>query len=261
MSPIWGRRLLSVAMTKILVCQHVGYEILGTLNPLFKRAGFRIRYVNFGRFPDLRPELDGYDGLILLGGPMNVDQEARYPHLTHEIRMIEAAMQRDLAVLGICLGSQLIAKALGARVGRNATREIGWHEVHLTEEGRQDSVLGHFQPRESLFHWHGDTFDMPAGAVHLASSRDCKHQAFRYGDRTYGFQFHLEVDEPMIERWLVVPQHQSELAEVREKTCPDRIRKETPERIHRLKELSHKTFGEFCKLFGERKKRVHLPSR
>lgn len=248
-------------MAKILICQHVGYEILGTLNPLFKEAGFRLRYVNFGRFPDQRPEVDGYDGLVLLGGPMNVDQEDRFPHLSHEMRMIEAAMQRALPVLGICLGSQLIARTLGAQVGRNQIREIGWHPVTLTESGRKDPVMAHFKDEESLFHWHGDTFELPKDAVHLASSRDCRHQAFRYGDRVYGFQFHLEVDEPMIERWLVVPQHQGELEEIRHRTCPDRIRDETPGRIDRLKELSEKTFGEFIKLFGERKKYLRLPSR
>jgi len=248
-------------MAKILICQHVGYEILGTLNPLFKEAGFRLRYLNFGRFPDLRPEVDGYDGIVLLGGPMNVDQEARFPHLTHEIRMVETAMKRGLPVLGICLGSQLIAKALGAWVGRNPSREIGWHEVALTEAGRKDPILTHFQEKESLFHWHGDTFELPAGAVHLAASSTCQNQAFRYGERIYGFQFHLEVDQPMIDRWLVVPQHLGELAETQGKMSPERIREETPRRIERLKALSEKTFGEFCKLFGNKRKRLCLPSR
>lgn len=250
-----------MVMTKILVCQHVGYEILGTLNPLFKDAGFRLRYVNFGREPEMRPKIQGYDGLVLLGGPMNVDQEDRFPHLTHEIRLIEAAMKKEIPVLGICLGSQLIAKALGAHVGRNEVREIGWHEVALTEEGSRDPVLGHFRPREAVFHWHGDTFDMPKGAKHLASSRDCRHQAFSYGDKVYGFQFHLEVDEPMIERWLVVPQHLGELQEVREKTTPERIRNETKERMDGLKALSQKTFGELLKIFGAKKKYCCPPSR
>jgi GMP synthase (glutamine-hydrolysing) len=248
-------------MTKVLVCQHVGFEILGTLNPLFKGAGFRIRYVNFGRFPDIKPEVEGYDGMVLLGGPMNVDQEARYPHLNQEIRMIEQALKLDIPVLGICLGSQLIAKALGATVRKNEIREIGWHEVSLTETGRKDPVLAHFRPVESLFHWHGDTFDLPAGAQHLASSRNCRHQAFRYGDKVYGLQFHLEVDEPMIDRWLVVEQHRTELAEVSQHITPDRIRKETRERIAYSKDLSVKTFGQFIKLFGETRRFCCLPSR
>jgi GMP synthase (glutamine-hydrolysing) len=116
-------------MKKILVCQHVPYEILGTLNPLFKSQGCRIRYLNFGRHPDAKISLEGYHGLVILGGPMNVDQESRYPHLTHEMELIEQALKKDLPILGICLGAQLIAKVLGAEVRPNSAKEIGWHPV------------------------------------------------------------------------------------------------------------------------------------
>src|SRR5258706_612346 len=112
-------------MKKLLVCQHVPHEILGTLNPLLKRAGFRIRYVNFARHPDAQPRLDGYDGLVILGGPMSVNDSHRLPHLSTEMKLIEAALQRNLPVLGICLGSQLIAKTLGANVYPNREKEIG----------------------------------------------------------------------------------------------------------------------------------------
>jgi GMP synthase (glutamine-hydrolysing) len=100
-------------MKKLLVFQHVAHEILGTLNPLLKRAGFRIRYVNFSRHPDAQPSLDGYHGLVILGGPMSVYEDHRFPHLTTEMKLIENAMQRNLPVLGICLGAQLIVKTLG----------------------------------------------------------------------------------------------------------------------------------------------------
>ncbi|HCU25394.1 MAG TPA: hypothetical protein DF383_10265, partial [Deltaproteobacteria bacterium] len=254
-------KIFFVPMTKILICQHVGYEILGTLNPLFKAAGFRLRYVNFGRSPEFEPVLDGYDGLVLLGGPMSVNDERRFPHLRHELRLIETALTRGIPTLGICLGAQLIARALGAEVKRNPVREIGWHPVHLTEAGKQDSILRHFETREELFQWHGDTYALPSGAAHLAASPNCEQQAFRYGDKVYGFQFHLEVDEPMIHRWLLVPRHQGELEEVQHHMSPERIRQETPARIPRLKDLSTKTFGEFIKLFGEKKKRRCLLSR
>ena len=98
-------------MRKLLVCQHVPHEILGTLNPMLKRAGFRIRYVNFGRHPDAEPTLDGYDGLVVLGGPMSAYDDHRLPHLAVEMRLIESAMQRKLPVLGICLGAQLVARS------------------------------------------------------------------------------------------------------------------------------------------------------
>jgi len=248
-------------MKKILVCQHVAYEILGTLNPLFKQNGFRIRYVNFGRFPDLKPKLEGYEGLVILGGPMNTDQEQQYPHLTEEIRKIEQALKIDIPVLGICLGAQLIARALGAKVGRNPQREIGWKEVFLTEEGRGDPVLKNFAANEKIFHWHGDQFEIPKGAVHLAYSQLCENQAFRVGNKIYGFQFHLEVDEPMVERWLQVPERIEELHSISGNNEVQTILKETNQNISRLKELSSQTFGAFIRNFGTPKKHLRLSSK
>jgi GMP synthase (glutamine-hydrolysing) len=122
-------------MRKLLVFQHVPFEILGTLNPLLKNAGFRIRYVNFGREPDARPSLDGYAGLIVLGGPMSVNDAARHRHLTTEMTVIGEALARDMPILGICLGAQLLAATLGARVRRSPHREIGWHDVAPTASG------------------------------------------------------------------------------------------------------------------------------
>lgn len=248
-------------MRKILVCQHVAYEILGTLNPLFKKSGFRMKYINFGRHPHAQPSLEGYNGLVILGGPMNVDQLEGHRHLAYEQELIREALKMDIPVLGVCLGAQLIAKALGAWVGPNKEKEIGWYDVLLTEEGKNDPVMRSFQEREMVFQWHGDTFEIPKGAVDLANSEACMNQAFRYGDKVYGFQFHLEVDEPMIARWLKVPHHKKELASLEGKIDPEDIRKQTPVYIDRLKQLSNQTFGEFIKLFGEKQKYKTLPSR
>jgi GMP synthase (glutamine-hydrolysing) len=248
-------------MKKLLVCQHVPYEVLGTLDPLFRAAGFRIKYANFGRFPNLKPTLDGYHGLVVLGGPMNVDEDERYPNLKYELTLIEDAMKRDLPVLGICLGSQLVAKALGAKVCHNHEKEIGWYDLNLTEHAARDPIFRHFRASEKIFQWHGDTFDLPQGAVHLAKSELCDKQAFRYGDKVYGFQFHLEVDEALIERWLTVPENVKELQMLEGKIDPNHIREITPHHISRLKDLSENTFQEFIKLFGIKKTRRHLPSR
>lgn len=237
-------------MKKILVCQHVAHELLGTLNPLFKEAGFRIRYVNFGRYPEIQPSLKDYFGLVILGGPMNVDEAEKYPHLAYEIKLIEEAIVREIPVLGICLGAQLIAKTLGGIVTKNPEKEIGWCDVSLTPEGKNDPLLRHFQKNEKLFQWHEDAFSLPKGCVPLATSGLCMNQAFRYGSKVYGFQFHLEVDERIIERWLKISSQ-----------SPERIREETPRHIDRLRELSRKIFGEFIKLFGVEKKFRGLVSR
>ena len=248
-------------MRKLLVFQHVAHEILGTLNPLFKSAGFRIRYVNFGRHPDAQPSLNGYQGLVVLGGPMSVDHTDEYPYLLTEVRLIQQAIDNQIPVLGICLGAQLIAKALGANVKRNGEKEIGWYPVFLTEEGRQDPVLRHFEDKEHIFQWHEDTFKIPANAVRIVCSPLCENQAYRYGENVYAFQFHLEVDEPMIERWLRVPVMRREIEALKGKTGPDTLRCETPIYINRLRELSDRTFTEFIKLFGNWEKRQRLPSR
>ena len=248
-------------MPKLLVCQHVAYEILGTLDPLLREGGFRIRYVNFGRDPHAKPDLEGYGALVVLGGPMNVDQFDRYPHLDTEVRLIHDAMARRVPVLGICLGAQLIAKALGARVRRNHVKEIGWYDLTLTPHGKDDPVLGHLGGTEKIFQWHGDTFDIPPGAVHLASSESCANQAFRYGDNVYGFQFHLEVDEAVVKRWLEVPIHRREIESLNGAIDPEVIRHETPGYIGRSLELSERIFGSLIEIFGGRKRFVALPSR
>ena len=248
-------------MPRLLVCQHVPYEILGTLNPLLKSSGFRIRYVNFGRHPDAQPSLEGYHGLVVLGGPMSVNDTAEHPHLETEMRLIEQAMERDLPILGICLGAQLIARTLGSEVYASDEKEIGWYDVATTKNAASDPLVGHFEQREKIFQWHGDTFDLPRGALHLAVSSQCEQQAFRYGDNVYALQFHLEVDEPMIERWLNVPRHVQEIESLEGRIDPEAIRRETPAHIQRLKTLSDRTFGEFIKLFGFEKTRRRLASR
>jgi GMP synthase (glutamine-hydrolysing) len=246
-------------MKKLLVLQHVAHEILGTLNPLLKRAGFRLRYVNFARHPDAEPNLTGYDGLVILGGPMSANDSNRLPHLTTEMKLIEQALKLDLPVLGICLGAQLIAKTLGAAVYPNEQKEIGWHDVSPTDEARKDPLLSAFKSTERIFQWHGETFDIPKSTHHLAFSSLCASQAFRYERNVYGFQFHLEVDAPMIHRWLRVPENQREIAAMG--GCAEDIRSETPSHIGRLMELSERIFGEFIERFGAEKRGRHLPSR
>jgi GMP synthase-like glutamine amidotransferase len=137
-----------MARPKILVFQHVPYEPLGT-----------------GRNPWLRPALDKYAALIVLGGPMNSDQIDTYPNLITEVDIIREAVDRDMSVLGICLGAQLLAKALGGSVSRNASREIGWHEIELTSAGAADPVLSTFAQRQKVFQWHEDGIKLPRQSI------------------------------------------------------------------------------------------------
>jgi GMP synthase (glutamine-hydrolysing) len=244
---------------RILVFKHVAHEPLGKLDPLLREARVRIRYVNFHRDPDAEPDVDRYDGLVVLGGPMGVHDADRYPHLRAEMRAIERAIATDKPVLGICLGAQLAAAALGAKVRKNPAREIGWYAVRPTAEARHDPLFEPVRDPEMLFQWHADTFDMPAGATHLASSETCEAQAFRYGDNVYGLQFHLEVDAPMVNRWLGIDSLRRELCE--HGFDVERIRASTLEHIERSETLAHRVFSTFIDRFAMKARKVALPSR
>jgi len=248
-------------MRRLLIFQHVSYEILGTLDPLLRNAGFRIRYVNFDRQPDAKPDISRYHGLIVLGGPMNCDQSDRHPHLETEIELIRQTIDAGKPILGICLGAQLIARALGARVMPNETKEIGWYELNLTAAGQDDPLFSHFDDSQMIFQWHGDRFDIPDGATHLATSPDCQNQAFRYSDNVYGLQFHLEVDAPMIHRWLQRPAMAREAMNVGGEEHPHHIDAVTKLHIDQSVALGNRVFGEFIRRFHAHPRRTSLPSR
>ena len=250
-----------MARPKVLVFQHVPYEPLGTLDPLLKDSGFRIRYVNFGREPESRPTLEGYEALIILGGPMNSDQIDSYPNLITEVEIIREAVDRDMSVLGICLGAQLLAKALGGAVSRNEVREIGWYEVEMTEAGLSDPVLSSFDPLQEVFQWHEEGIILPPGADLLASSAASPVQAFRFGAHAYGFQFHLEANRPLIDRWLSVPAHREVLQQEEGHIDPEAIRKQADTSAGLLEQLSHDTFSRWIERFEISPRKQRLPSR
>ncbi len=146
------------------------------------------------------PGVEKLDWLIVLGGPMNVYEHDRYPWLAREKRFIGEALHGEKVVIGICLGAQLLANVLGAKVMRNPGLEIGWHTVEKTEQASRSALSGFFPERFPAFHWHGDTFEIPHGAVHLARSQACENQAFAFGSRVVAFQFHLESTRESVEQ-------------------------------------------------------------
>jgi GMP synthase-like glutamine amidotransferase len=169
--------------------QHVPFEGLGSIEAWLQEAGFTISSTGFFAKEQL-PAVEAIDFLVIMGGPMSVNDEVELPWLVAEIAFIRAVIDAGKPVLGICLGAQLIASALGAKVYPNSKKEIGWLPVTCVPA----NVPGVFQfpATSTVFHWHGETFDLPEGAVHLARSAGCEHQAFQWGSSVLGLQFHLE---------------------------------------------------------------------
>ncbi|MBI3100790.1 MAG: gamma-glutamyl-gamma-aminobutyrate hydrolase family protein [Burkholderiales bacterium] len=169
--------------------QHVAFEGLGAIEPWLVEQGYQITATRFDQDGAL-PEPQAVDLLIVMGGPMGVNEGAQYPWLAAEKRFVRECIALGKPVLGVCLGAQVIASALGARVYANTHKEIGWLPVQGTGAG--GAGVFRFPASQTVFHWHGETFDLPDGAVHLARSEGCEHQAFQWGPRVIGLQFHLE---------------------------------------------------------------------
>ena len=170
------------------VLQHVPFEGIGSMAVWLESRGADVSYTRFFKSPVL-PQVKDYDLIIVMGGPMSVNDEATLPWLRAEKQFVRDAIERGVAVLGVCLGAQLIASALGARVFQNTHKEIGWYGIEATP-GLKGSFR--FPDTCTVFHWHGETFDLPPGAVNLAKSAVCENQAFQIGERVIGLQFHLE---------------------------------------------------------------------
>ncbi len=171
--------------------QHVPFEGLGSIEAWLKTGNHRLTDTRLYQNDPL-PEMADFDWLIVMGGPMGVDDEDQYPWLKQEKQFIQQAIGSGKIVLGICLGAQLIAAALGAKVYKNKNPEIGWFNIDRHSEAEGTILSAVLPPQMEVFHWHGDTFDIPAGAQSLAFSVACQNQGFIFDNRVVGLQFHLE---------------------------------------------------------------------
>jgi GMP synthase (glutamine-hydrolysing) len=178
---------------RVLALQHVAVEPPANIGIAITRAGGSVDVVRIDQGQAVPANLDGYAGLLIMGGPMGVYEADKYPHLAEERRLIASAIERRAPILGICLGSQLLASALGAPVRPGPRKEIGWYPVTLTPAAASDPLLAGLPATFTPLHWHGDIFDLPPGAVALARSELTAHQAFSFGGHAFGLLFHLEV--------------------------------------------------------------------
>lgn len=176
---------------KLHYLQHVPFEGIAGIGGWALRKGFSVSSTQLYKEFKL-PCQNDFDWLAVMGGPMNIYEEGKFPWLKQEKNFIRHAVDKGKVVLGVCLGAQLVAAVLGGEVKKNNHKEIGWYPVNLTEEGAKEALFKNFPPEFTPFHWHGDTFEVPAGAIRIAESQACKNQAFIYKDRVLGLQFHLE---------------------------------------------------------------------
>jgi len=184
-----------------VLIQHVAIEGPGLIasEALSSGVPLDVRRMYAG---DPLPGVEEIAGLIVLGGPMGAGDDEAFPNLPRERKLLADAVGAGIPVLGICLGAQLLAAALGARVAKGPWEEIGFGPVTLTDEGSRDPILGQGSRSLPVFHYHGDAFELPKGAVLLAGSPSYPNQAYRFGDRVYGFQFHVEVDRDLLDAWI-----------------------------------------------------------
>jgi GMP synthase (glutamine-hydrolysing) len=186
--------------TSWLVLRHAQAEGVGLLGNALRERGIHHRALDIARGEPVPKDLRGVGGLIVLGGPMGAYEQDKFPFLLPEIALLEKAIAAGRPVLGICLGAQLIAQVLGARVYPGERREVGWAPVTLTADGQDDPLFVGGEKKLTVFHLHGDTYELPADGVNLATSPLYEQQAFRWGEIVYGFQFHLEFTESIIAR-------------------------------------------------------------
>lgn len=223
---------------KAIAVRHVAFEDLGLLAPLLHRRGYQVEYLDAGVDPMNIVELSEADLVVVLGGPIGVYEESEYPVLVDELAAVSARLEAGRPTLGICLGAQMMSRALGGEVRSTGKKEIGYAPLTLTPEGR-DSVLAPLEV--SVLHWHGDEFTIPDGAVRLAETPGFPNQAFAKAANVLGLQFHIEADYTQIEKWLIG--HASELATAG--IDPVKIREDAVVFGPRLAEVATEVLGDW----------------
>ncbi len=186
----------------VIIIKHIDIEGPGTIGEFLDEKGVLYKIIDVFDGEALPKSLEGVSAVIVLGGPMNVYEEEKYPFLRIENLFLKEVFEKGLPTLGFCLGAQLIAKAKGAAVKQNPVKEIGWFTLSLDKEVSSDRLFLGFPEVFDVFQWHGDTFEIPDNATKLAGSALCSNQAFRVDGNVYGLQFHIEVTDEMIQQWL-----------------------------------------------------------
>ncbi|TAN41200.1 MAG: type 1 glutamine amidotransferase [Nitrospirae bacterium] len=194
----------------VLICKNISIEGPGTIEDFLRKNDMPYTTVDLSAGEEI-PDTKDFEALVMMGGPMSVNEDDIYPYIKKEEELVREFIAKDKKVFGVCLGAQLMAKALGAKVYAGAEKEIGWYDIELTDSALADPFMGRLSANPDtgapdkkikVFHWHGETFNVPEGAVRLAGSELFRNQAFRFGKNAYAFQFHIEVRKEMVYEWL-----------------------------------------------------------
>ncbi len=230
----------------VTIIKHIDIEGPGTIGGFLEENDISYNVIDVFNEEPLPNSISDVSSVIVLGGPMNVYEEDIYPFLKQEDEFLKEVIEKELPTLGFCLGAQLIAKAKGALVKKNPQKEIGWFQVSLTEGGSSDPLFQGFQEEFDVFQWHGDTFDIPDGALKLAESDLCPNQAYRIGNNIYGLQFHVEVTDEMIYQW--IDAYKDEINSLKKTVDPDQIVADTKTKSESYKAQARLFCSNFIKL-------------
>ncbi|MFQ5964168.1 MAG: type 1 glutamine amidotransferase [Candidatus Scalinduaceae bacterium] len=231
---------------KVIIIKHIDIEGPGTIAEFLDDNNIPYSVIDIFNGEGLPDSLSDTSAIITLGGPMNVYEEDKYPFLKQEDEFLKEAIEKDIPTLGFCLGSQLIAKAGGAEVKKAPEKEIGWFQISLSSDCTNDSLFRDFPKEIVVFQWHGDTFEIPDGALRLAKSAICPNQAFRIGNNVYGLQFHVEVTEEMIKQW--IDSYKDEIDSLKGLVNPDQIISDTKIKFESYRAQSRLLYSNFFKL-------------
>jgi len=232
---------------QVLIIQHVSQEGPGLIAEIFSKKGWKLDIRVMNQPEAILPKtVADYNAVIILGGPMGAYEEEKYPYLYQEQELIRDAIARRIPVLGICLGGQLIARALGATVKPNSIKEIGWYKIHLTEAGKRTLLFDDLPEEFWAFQWHGDTFELPEVAVLLAEGETCTNQAFAYKDCAWALQFHPEVTPIIVSYWTEI--YKKELIDFAGPEAADQLKEETKRLWGKNREVFSRFWANFSRI-------------
>ncbi len=233
-------------MKRVLALQHYWDDPPGYLGEIMDEHGIPYDVVKVEEAPI--PDPTNYAAVFTLGGPQSANAHDKHPYMVQEKEFLRHLVEQDIPYLGICLGGQLLASALHAPVTRHHTYEIGFYEVQLTDEGRADPLFQGLPGYQQVIHWHEDVFDMPRGAVQLATTDSTPNQAFRVGRRAYGLQYHIEVTPDMFDIWFGYPDYKKLIREVSRPDTLDTIERDRPARYPIYRKHTRTLFENFLKI-------------